>query len=246
MNKDISCVKKQTEHIFNIGEKPVMEYICHFLDDTPNILFKDTIPVFSEPLIIKPIHEYDKNKFVIFRLHTFKNVSELNECDNPNRVDMINSVIKYKEIKEAIGFLLYTVKNVYAPIIDQTLINNKTMVNNTIELNEEKWMFQPKYLSDISMKNAFLTQTLNNINELKLNQHNDRSININELNQEYKKVKEMMHQNNKDISDEIKQKEMDINEGYKQKAVIGILITIISSADLKKHLEEVQKNNNLM
>lgn len=241
MNKDKSIIEKQTEHIFNICEKPIMEYICHFLEDTSNVLFTDNIPVFSEPLIIKPIHEYNKNKFIIFRLKAFKNMDELDNSDNSNRIDMINSIIKYKEIKEAIGFLLYAIKNVYAPIISKSLINNKPMINNVLELNEDRWVFQPKYLSDISMKNNFLTQTLNNIDELKLNQHNDRMINVHELNIEYKKVKEMMKNNIESMTDEEKQNEKDINDGYKQKAIIGILINIISSAELKKHLEEIQK-----
>ena len=242
MNQDADVIKRQTDHIFNIGEKPVMEYICNFLEDSANVLFSDEIPIFSEPLIIKPIHDYNKNKFIIFRLQAFKNVEELDKCDNINRVDMINSIIRYKEAKEAIGFLLYVVKNVHATIVAKTLTNNKPMINNVLDLNEEKWLFHPKYLSDISMKNNFLTQTLNDINELKLNQHNDRMINVNELNNEYRKVSEMLKQNVDSITDEDKELEKNINDGYKEKAVIGILIDIIHSSDLKKHLNKVQEN----
>lgn len=240
-NADI--IKEQTDHIFNICEKPVMEFICHFLEDSPNVLFTDKVPAFSEPLIIKPIHQYNKNKFIIFRLQAFKNNEELDNCHNLNRIDMINTIIKYEETKEAIGFLLYAVKNVYAPIISKSLINNKPMINNILELNEEKWTFQPKYMNDISLKNNFLSQTLNNIEELQLNQNKDRMINIYELNEEHKKVKEMIKTNIESMTEEDKQQEKDINDSYKQKPVIGILIDIIDSSQLKKHLNDIQKKN---
>jgi hypothetical protein len=238
MRKDVNVIKNQTEHIFNICEKPIMEYICHFLEDTANILFTDKIPVFSEPLIIKPIHEYDKHKFIIFKLQSFKNIDDIN---NNNRIDIINSLIQYKEIKEAVGFLLYAVKNVYAPIVSKTLINNKPMINNILELNEEKWIFYTKYLSDISIKHNFLIQTLNNIDEIKLNQRNDQTINLHDLNNEYKKVKELIKQNSDLMTDSNKQDEENINNEYKQKAGICILIDIVNSSELKKYLDDIQK-----
>lgn len=236
INKKDSTIKSQTDHIFNMCEKPVMNFICKFLDETPNILFKDKIPTFSEPLIIKPISNFDKDKVIIFQVKTFKNVDEYNN----NKKDDINNIIQYNEIKEAIGFLFYSIKNVYGPIVSETLINNKPMLNNILELNYENWTFYPKYVNNTLLKINFLKQTLDNICELKKNNQND-NLKLIELNKEYDNINSILYniEEDKDLLENDIKNDNIINKNYYNKPVIGIILNLVDSKNLNKFLSTI-------
>lgn len=229
-------IKNQTEHIFNICEKPTMNFICDFLEETPNILYKDNIPTFSEPLIIKPINELNNNMFPIFQLKSFTNINEYNN----NKKDNIDNIIQFKEIKEAIGFLFYAVKNVYGSIISETLINNKPMLNNSLELNDKNWTFYPKYTNKNILKINFLKQSLFNITELKKNNSNNKSI-LDNLDNEYNEIISTLStlEENKELLEAMMQKDIEINEKYNNKPVIGIILNLVNSNDLNSFLSTI-------
>ena len=228
-----SILSKQTNHIFNICEKPVMHFICDFLEDTPNVLFKDKIPEFSEPLIINPINDLDKDKLVIFKLKSFKTFENYKSS-----ID-INSIIQYKEVKEAIGFLFYAIKNVYTPIVSETLINNRTMVNNIIDIDDKKWIFYTKYIGENRLKLNFLKQTLDKINELKNKKidHNE----FNDLDGDFNSITQMINEieNDKELLENEKNKELEINNNYKNKPFIGIIVDLVSKDKLEKYLTNI-------
>ena len=229
-------IKKQTEHIFNICEKPVMNFISHFLSETTNILFKDDVPTFSEPLIIKPISDFDKDKVIVFQLKAFENINEY----NINRKDDIMSVIEYTEIKEAIGFLFYAVKNVYGPIVSETLINNKPMLNNILELDDNNWVFYPKYVNNTTLKINFLKQSIENIHSLK-KENKDNKPFLDNLYEEYIKINSILIKIEEDtdfLENEIKN-DIEINENYTDKPVIGIIFNLINQNEIKQFLSNI-------
>ena len=63
-------VRQQKMQIFNIAEKPIMEYISSFLEETPNTVFNSDIPTESDPLILLPIDDYKKDVYLKFTLKT--------------------------------------------------------------------------------------------------------------------------------------------------------------------------------
>ena len=107
---DRDLLKKQTNQVFNMVENPVMEYISKFMEETPNIIFKQDIPSFIEPFILLPWGDYKKDICIKFTL------VPINSTDLTCK-EKIDSLIKHENIKEAIGFLFYCVKIVYTSVV---------------------------------------------------------------------------------------------------------------------------------
>lgn len=54
-------MRAQTNQIFNMVERPVMQFISKFLDEPVGVIFKDKLIDQVDPLILRPIEEYDKD-----------------------------------------------------------------------------------------------------------------------------------------------------------------------------------------
>lgn len=227
-------LKQQTEQIFNIAERPIMEYVCNFLDEPCSVIFKDEMPVISDPLILLPIDEYKKEIYLKF---TLKTVSKEHESNN-KRIADINDIIHYQRVKESIGFLVYCIKTCYPSIIVSGMINYKTMSNIILELNETDWSFTPIYSHDLSIKKKVLEETLNKIMYMRQN----KDINSNdlpELNKQYTDIIGEISKVHEQLTPDILELENQINNSMLSKPIIGIFVEEITKNQLPK------KNSNL-
>lgn len=232
---DKDKLKQQTEQIFNIAEKPIMEYVCNFLDEPCSVVFKDEIPIASDPLILLPIDEYKKEIYLKF---TLKTVTKDHES-NIKRIADINDIIHYQRIKESIGFLVYCIKTCYPSIIVSGMINYKTMGNIILELNETDWSFTPIYSHDLSIKKKVLEETLNRIIYMRQNNDSNSNDEMLELNKQYTNIISEISKVQEQLTPEILELENQINNDMLSKPIIGIFVEEITKNQLPK------KNSNL-
>ena len=223
-------LRQQTQQIFNIVEKPIMEYISSFLEESPSVIFKDEVPKESDPLILLPLDEYKKDKYLKFTLKII-NPNDL----IPQRIDDINNIIHYEHVKESMGFLLYCIKSAYPSIIASSMINNKPMVHTHLALNESNWTFYPVFSHELSIKKKFLEDSLSKI--LYMKQQTEQPLPpemLDEVNKEYNNVITTLNQVQRDITPEIIEHEKKINAEYNSKPVIGIFFEEIVKRQLPK------------
>jgi hypothetical protein len=233
-------IKQQTRQIFNISEKPILEYITDFLEEPASVIFKEDMPKESDPLILLPIPEYKEGVYLKFTLKTI----DATDADNidSHRITSINDIIHYKHVKESIGFLVYCIKSAYPSIIASSMINNKPMVHIDLELNESNWTFCPKFRHELTIKKKFLEDALSKIIYMK--QQTDEPIPNEmaaEINKEYNNIIPALTQVNTDITPEILESEKKINISYRIKPVIGIFVTEINESQLPKYNNQQHK-----
>jgi hypothetical protein len=221
--------RKKTNQIFNIAERPVMDFITKFLEDTSNVIFKDEIPTYTEPLILLPINEYKAGVCIKFTIKPI-NLSD----EQPEQSLTIDSVINHAKVKEGIGFLWYCIKEVYTAVVATAMINNKPLTNTTMNLNEDNWTFYPKYVSEITSKKNFLESTLGKLMYIKQNIAKFPPEMVDEIINEFPKVTDQLKIVNAQITPEIIDIEKKINESYTKKPVLGIFIEEIFEKDLPK------------
>lgn len=220
-------IEYKTNQIFNIIEKPLMEYISEFMNEESSVLFKDDVPEDSDPLILIPIPEYKDNVYLKFTLNT-----QLKINDN-NRITKINNVIKYQNVKDAIGFLLYCIKSALPSIVISGMINNKPMLNINLCLDETNWVFYPKFQHDLTIKKIFLDETI--INILNKKQQSDlTNENIQDLNNEFQKTILLLNEIKSQITPNILNLEEKMNKNYNSKPVLAINIEEILHHELPK------------
>lgn len=225
-------IKQQTQQIFNIAEKPIMEYITAFLEEPASIIFKDEIPKESDPLILLPIKEYKEEIYLKFTLKTINS----DKADKDSiRITNINNIIEFDHIKDSIGFLMYCIKSVYPSILASSMINNKPMVHIDLELNESNWTFYPKFNHELTIKKKFLEDSLSKIMYMQKQTEEPLSEEmLLDLNKEYHNIVNTLSQVNIEITPEILESEQKINSGYQNKPVIGIFVTEINESQLPK------------
>jgi hypothetical protein len=229
MSNDNDEIRKQANQVFNIAEKPIMEYVCAFLDEPCSVVFNDILPKKADPVILLPIIEYKQDKYLKFTLKT-----QLPNCEE-NRVSYINDIIKYKQVKESIGFLTYCIKSIYPSIVASGMINNKPMVNTFLELNENNWTFSPVFNHDLTIKKKILNDTLNQILHFKNNEHSASQKSLKEINDKLKDVQDKIEELNINYTPEIIEIEKNINNLYKSKPVLCILIEELTKDELPKN-----------
>ena len=222
-------IEQQTEHIFNVCEKPIMQFISKLLN-TDNI-FTDKIPLFVEPLII-PIEEIDK--VAIFTL-------KISDCEVDNkRIDSINDIIKYNDVRESIGFLYYAIKNVYAPIVSQSMTDNTKMINIRLFLDESKWIFTPRFLTELSLKISFLEQSLLNLDSIG---NDENKTLIDEEKENVIKVLEIVKKEYEENELDIKEKENNKTNEYKD--YISIVVELIEKENVKQYIKDMIDKSNI-
>ena len=199
------------------------------MEETPSIIFKDTIPSYNEPLILLELPDYKKNTGFVFNLVSTKQLDQFDECI---RIKNINNIIKYEKIKEGIGFLNYCIRSVYNSILASAMINNKPLINLSIDLDESNWCFYLKYKHDIKYKKDMLTIKLHNINEAISRKENFKESDLDILKKEFESTITEITEINKQYTDEVQKQEYDINEKYNNKTKLRIVITEIPSDKL--------------
>ena len=253
--------KLKAFQIFNIAEKPVMEFLALFLDEPHETIFRDELPIESDPLILLPLADYKPDTYIKFTIkpinladdssesvsndtsNSISNVSVSNDTsDNSIRCGVINNIIEHQLVKNGVGFLWYCVKEVFASIIASSMINNKPLQNITIELNEQNWTFYPKYLCDLSHKKNFLEQAIIKLTNITENSDKfDGDIADVEKNLQSAMI-ELTNVNNQ-ITPEVLAEENKINNSYSSQMVLGIFTEEIFEKDLPKRVEPPNFNN---
>ena len=225
-------LQQQTQQIFNIAEKPIMEYIATFLEELPATIFHDNIPEESDPLILLPIDEYKKDLYLKF---TLKVVDSENNESEINRITDINDIIHYKNVKESIGFLVYCVKSVLPSIIASNMINNKPMIHIDLDLNENNWSFNPVFKHELTIQKNFYDDSISKIMYMKQQKEEPLPDEmVAKLNEELLNIIQAISKINLDITPEILENEKKINMSYVNKPVLGIYVTEISKDQLPK------------
>lgn len=220
--------RNQTNQVFNMVENPIMTYIAEFLDELPNVIFKEDIPQFTEPFILLPWGDYKKDICIKF---TLKPVDSVNPCKAE-----LDKLICHDKIKEAIGFLVYCVNIVYPSVIASCMINNQPLVNTKLELDENMWMFRPVFLHELSHKKIFLQDTLTKLFEIKNNKDQFPPEMVNEVNVEIANVLKLTSDVNAQLTQDILDIEEEINESYENKPKLGIFIEEIHTSSLPKNI----------
>ena len=234
--------KLKAFQIFNIAEKPVMEFLALFLDEPHETIFRDELPIASDPLILLPLADYKPDTYIKFtikpiNLADVSSESVSNDTSNDSvRCGIINNIIKHQLVKNGIGFLWYCVKEVFASIIASSMINNKPLQNITIELNEQNWTLYPKYLCDLSHKKNFLEQAVIKLTNITENRDKfDGDIAGVEKNLQSAML-ELTNVNNQ-ITPEVLAEEIKINNSYSSQIVLAIFTEEIFEKDLPKRVE---------
>jgi hypothetical protein len=212
----------QSRQMFGMTETPIMKYIANFLDESPEAIFIDDISDIEDPFILLPIDDYKKNIYIKF---TLVPVSPEYKLD-------LTNLIKHELIKEAIGFLYYCVRTVYGSIISSALINNKSMITTFLELDEEKWVFTPKFIHEETKKRMFLQESLGKLVHMMKDPEVDKST-LHKINEEYKKVLVVLAELG-EPSTEIKSLEEQVNNTYASKPRLGIFVEEIHKSKLPK------------
>ena len=222
--KTTDVKRREADQLFNIAERPVMEFISEFLEEPISVLFKDDLPAYTEPLILLPFAEYKDNICIKF---TLKPITER----SPAQKLFIDSIIAHPKVKEGIGFLLYCVKEVYNTIT-VTMINNKLLANTIMELNEDDWVLYSKYANPLTTKKIFLEDTLSRLTYIK--QHIDKfpPDMVEQINMEFPRVIEQLKLVSAALTPEIVAEEKAINDTYLNKPVLGIFVEEINESEL--------------
>ena len=225
-------VRQQTMQIFNIAEKPIMEYISAFLEETPDTIFNSDIPTESDPLILLPIDDYKKDVYLKF---TLKTIYPQQIKQTKQRAKVVEDVIEYKNVKEAIGFLVFCVKSVLPSIIASSMINNKPIINTDLVLNESNWSFDPVFKHELTIKKSFLEDSLSKITYMKQQKNGELPPEmLPELEKEFRNVATTLQHVMTQITDEIINTEKKINTSYSNKPVLGICLKEITKSQLPK------------
>ena len=251
--KDTDSILKAFQ-IFNIAEKPVMEFLALFLDEPHETIFRDELPIESDPLILLPLADYKPDTYIKFTIKPINladgssesvsndSVSNDSVSNDSIRCGVINNIIEHQLVKNGVGFLWYCVKEVFASIIASSMINNKPLQNITIELNEQNWTFYPKYLCDLSHKKNFLEQAIIKLTNITENRDKfDGDIADVEKNLQSAML-ELTNVNNQ-ITPEVLAEEIKINNTYSSQTVLGIFTEEIFEKDLPKRVEPPNFNN---
>lgn len=234
----------KTNQIFNIAERPVMEFISKFLDEPLNVIFNDNLPTYTQNLTLLPIKEYKEGVCVKFILKPIMSDS-LNDDKNLSN-NIINEIIKLEKVKEGIGYMWYCIKEVFKSLVLSSMINKAPMENITIELNENTWEFYPKYSHEITQKKNYYENILGELMHYKKNINKFPEALLTDINEEYiKTINELSIINTEiDSMPTLIADEKKINESYRKNFVLGIFAEECLESDLPKVKDISTKNIN--
>jgi hypothetical protein len=225
--------KKKMIAMFDMVENPIMYYIADFLEETPSVIFHEHITDFVNPIVIPPIDDYKKNIYLKLTLKSVKYNEDYQQPDTKN-------LLKYVNVREAIGFMRYAIGVVYSSIIANSMINNKPMLNTTLKLDEEKLVFYPTYQHDNTISSIHINNQLSKIVELKRNIDNYSISDQENINREYSSL--MNKASKIKITPEIKNIEQKFNDIYENKPRLAIIVEELTKEDLPKP----EKNKNTL
>jgi hypothetical protein len=221
-------IKNQTNHIFNVSEKALMTFMSKFLDEPASVLFNDAVPQQSEPVILLPIPEYDKDIHFKFSLDVIENKT----YKSKKRIDDINKVIEHKLVRDTIGFLFYAVKNVFPSII-ATMDNNKPLANIVMELDEINWVFYPVFKNDKLIKKSYYEDSLMKMEYYLSTKKDDIDENeLKSLNDQIENFTKLL--NEIELTNDDMNLDFNMNKLYANKHTISINLNELSREELPR------------
>ncbi len=244
-------LQQQTNQMFNIAERTVMNYMANFLEEEPGAIFKDEIPTTSEPFILLPLEDYKKH--VCLRFHMLALDSENKPIDPADQavVDAampVSNLLKYEKVREGVGFLFYCAKNVYAALMHGSMVDNKPLTNTQLEfeqggsVSQTQWAFQPRFYHTATLKIQFLEETLGRIMHIKQN-HSDFPANVvKDANDEYKNVVDAIIQAKGELTAASQTEEKKINDDFMTRARLTVFITELHEDDLPKPITSADED----
>lgn len=232
----------KTNQMFNIAERPVMEFISKFLDEPINVIFNDELPTYVQQLTLLPIKEYKEDVCLKFTIKPI--VNNLSDNDKKMSNDIIDKIIKNGKVKEGIGFIWYCIKEVFKSLVLSSMINKASMENITIELNENNWEFYPKYSHDITQRKNYYENILSELIYYKKNIDKFPETLTTDINAEYIKTVNELIIINKEIESmpTLIDDEEKINETYRKNVTLGIFVEECLEKDLPRMQDITEKN----
>lgn len=222
-------IRQQTKQIFDLAENPIMEFITKFLDEPHSLVFTEDIIYTTEPLILLPIDEYKKDKYIRFNLKVIKNSEKKND---KKRLEYLNDIVQYQGIKEALGFVLYCVKTVLPSVVGSSMINNKPLLNINLELDEVYWVFKPVHINDNITKKKFFEDSIEKIKYIKSQNHEIPDNMKKEMDMEYENIVNELDKLN--ITPDMIEMDKKLSESYTNNYVIAIVADEITKDQLPK------------
>lgn len=230
--------RMEANKMFDIAEKPMMEYMCYFYKKTPEELFSNYENVVSDNLIIFPL-EVDSH-FISLSI----------EMVDKDYISVIPENVKKNDtINNSIGFLynaiscvtnaisLSNIKDEYKEEVDKNFIH--------FAFDEDDWSFRPVYVFWKRRKYMMTQDLLARISKTleKLEQNLDQE----ECRNQYDELKQYYEHNQKLFEEyhyddkEAKQIELQKNEELKSMNKIGIKYTELKFEDLNEQYKNIIK-----
>jgi hypothetical protein len=219
--------------MFDMSEKTIMEYISNFLDMDPKDLFKDPIPEFSKSIVLHPIKEYNKDKYLQITLKVMP-------CDYDITKVVSNNLLNQDIIKKSMGFLVYCVNSVYVSVVMANMKDRNLIINTELKFDDKTLGFVPVYAHELTVKHSIAEKKMNELLIVKrgiLAERSEKSeilskkydvieTKVKEINLELNSVMADLISLNNQLNDTIITKLISDNvDKYKTKPVIGIVIT---------------------
>lgn len=187
-------IKEHAHRVFNILEKPMMEFIANYLEAPEEKVFVDKIPPISEPIILNPVDEKEEYLHLIWN------------CDSHDTTTNLKEYVHHSSVKQSIGFLLQSAEMVYGSLIARGLQDEyrKQLQNFVLSFDENtlsfKLMFQSEQERKIIILNKYASELVKKMQDRKYDEHKqDITTKIHQTSASLNKIKQ-------ELTDEIKLK----------------------------------------
>lgn len=221
----------EMNRMFDLAEKPIMEYICMHLKMTPKVLFKtfEVMGSKSNPLIMNPIPEYN-DKYLAFSLEIVPYDYKLIIPDALKEIESINYTL---------GFIYHSVTTVYDSILNSNINDDVTelFINSSfhLEMDDDSISMFPVYIFPARREFLMLTQIKTEIEKLidelpkegvvKLSP--GLTLEIQKVHEKHNIITTRLNAINYD-NDLAAKQEHDINESFKTNNRLGIVFNELS------------------
>ncbi len=215
--------KYEINKMFDLAEKPLVEYFCYFLEKNKEELNAEynNISLVNDGIILTPIEDYNPDKYLHFKL-------EIKEHDYVSNIpaELNNNPL----INDLLNFFTYSIQEVFESLVSiftEDIIKILIEKSFHLEFNKKTLSFKPVYIYPLRQKFNILNECKKNLEDLrqssevwdKLDEKNKISWNdqISQVNQMLKSC-----QYSQDVADE---EEKKYNEQFSKYKCIGIIFS---------------------
>ncbi len=232
--------KMEANKMFDIAEKPLMEYMCYFYKKTPEELFNDYKDVISDSLIVFPLS--NNSKFISFSIEM---------VDKDYKANVPDGILGHDTIKNTVGFLynaiscvsnalsMSNIKDEYKEEVDKNFLH--------FAFDENDFSFHPVYIFWKKRKTIMTQDLLSKIEHTlsNLEQHLDQE----ECKKQYDELKEYYEFSKKALDEysyeeeEADRIESETNQQLKNLNKLGIKYVELSFDELDESYKNIIKQN---